>query len=213
MSDSTPSYFLPGAPEIKAPMLSSVTEGGSLEVVCEVTAWQAPSLGIFRDRNLTRAVTRQDSRLRVQTFSSRDSPGDYKLVLEITNVTSSDGGQYYCHAVNSVGNTTAVLGVSVLQPVLLQRESLQCCRERNVSQHCLDVCHQPGLDYSRLTGRPECLAEYEKLVYCGSGGRDLTPCCARAGVPRVCSAWCRGQIVQTESSELCAIIWAKQIIG
>ena len=109
-----------------------------------MTAWPAPSLGIFLDRNLTRAVTRQDSRLRVQTFSSRDSPGDYKLVLEITNVTSSDGGQYYCHAVNSVGNTTAVLGVSVLQPVLLQRESLQCCRERNVSQHCLVFATSPA---------------------------------------------------------------------
>ena len=194
-------------------MLSSVTEGERLQVVCEVTAWPAPSLGIFRDRNLTRAVTRQDDRLRVQTFSSPDSPGDYKLVLEITNVTSSEGGQYYCHAVNSVGNTTAVLGVSVLQPVLLQRESLQCCRERNVSNHCLDVCHQAGLDYGRLTGRPECLADYDKLVYCGAGGQDHTQCCATAGVPRVCSAWCRGEIVETDNSELCAIIWAKQIIG
>ena len=194
-------------------MLSSVTEGERLCVVCEVTAWPAPSLGIFRDRNLTRAVTSQNSRLRVETFSNRDSPGDYKLVLDITNVTSSEGGQYYCHAVNSLGNTTAVLGVSVLQPVLLQRSALQCCRERNVSSHCLDICHQPGLDYERLTGRPECLAEYSQLVQCGAGGRDLTQCCARAGVATACSAWCRGETLQTDNSQLCAIVWAKQIIG
>ena len=99
-------------------MLSSVTEGGRLQLVCEVTAWPAPSLGIFRDRDLTRPVTSQNSRLRVLTFSNRDSPGDYKLVLDLMNVTRSDGGQYYCHATNSLGNTTALLGLSVLQPVL-----------------------------------------------------------------------------------------------
>ena len=73
-------------------------------MVCEVTAWPAPSLGIFRDRNLTRAVTRQDDRLRVQTFSSPDSPGKYKLVLEITNVTSSEGGQGATRDVHSLGS-------------------------------------------------------------------------------------------------------------
>ena len=194
-------------------MLSSVTEGGRLQLVCEVTAWPAPSLGIFRDRNLSRALTKEEGRLSVQTFSNRDSPGDYKLVLEINNVSSSDGGQYFCHAANSVGSTTAVLGLSVLQPVLLHRETLECCRDRNVSQHCLDICQQRGLDYARLTGRPECLAEFSQLLHCGAGGEDQTECCGRAGVPQLCSAWCRGQVGQTDSSQLCAISWAKQIVG
>ena len=195
-------------------MLSSVREGGQLQLVCEVTAWPAPSLGIFRDRNLTRPVNTADSRLRVQTFSSRDSPGDFKLVLELRNVSSREGGQYFCHASNSVGNTTAVLGLSVLQPAPPDhRETLQCCRERKVSPHCLDVCRHRGLDYSLLTGRPECLADLEPLLGCGAGGRDLTQCCAVAGVPGLCQAWCRGQPVHTDDSQLCAISWAKQITG
>ena len=124
--------------------MSSVAERGRVELVCEVTAWPAPALGIFRDRNLSRAVSKEDPRLKLQTFSNRDSPGDYKLVLDISNVTSSDGGQYFCHAANSVGSTTAVLGLSVLQPVLLHRETLECCRDRNVSSPgCVDQFCDP----------------------------------------------------------------------
>ena len=195
-------------------MVSSVTEGGQLHLECSVAAWPAPSLGMFRDRKLTKPVGKHDPRLKVNAFSNRDSPGDYKLVLDIANVTASDGGQYFCHAVNSAGNTTAVMGVSVLQPVSLHRETLECCRSRNVSSQCVDVCHKHGLDYPRLAGRPECLSELASLVSClAEGAEDRTDCCLTAGVPQLCSGWCRGEVTATDSSQLCAISFAKQIIG
>ena len=193
-------------------MLSSVMVGDSLRLVCEVDAWPAPSLGIFRDRNLTIPVDQSDHRVKVEAFTNRDSPGDYKLVLDITDVSSSEGGQYYCHATNSVGNTTAVMGVTVLTPVVLHRETLECCQSRNVSDNCLDICYTQGLDYPRLVARPECLEEYDSLLSCGAGGQDHSECCQKAGVGRYCLDWCRGEVKHTDSAQLCAISFAKQII-
>lgn len=194
-------------------MVVSVREGGRLHLECEVTAWPAPSLGIFRDRNLTRPVNKTHPGIRVNAFSNRDSPGDYKLVLDIANVSSSDGGQYYCHAVNSMGNSTAVMGVTVVEAVREKHEeTLDCCRRENVSSDCLEICSVRGLDYTLLSGRPECLEELSSLVRCGLEGQDRTECCRTSGVPDLCSGWCGGEMVRSESAQLCAISFAKQMI-
>ena len=44
---------------------------------------------------------------------NRDEPGTFVVTISVLNVTTEDGGEYFCHAENSQGATTTALAVQV----------------------------------------------------------------------------------------------------
>ena len=212
------------APVISVASVTRVRAGGRLVTQCDIDAYPSPSIGVFRDRNLTRGlVGAGDKRVNITAFSSRDRVGKFLVTIEIENVTQSDGGEYFCHAENSLASATAVTSVEVRTEAPRSHfPSLEtCCQARNVSEDCVDVCRgQAGLSYEALVTRPQCLLHYEAIIGCGAemgGASDPGSCCAQAGVSPVCRAWCgaraEADLDLSYSAEICAMTYAENIMG
>ena len=209
-------------PVIRAPEVIRVREGARLVLQCDIDAYPSPSIGVYRDSNLTQGlVGAGDNRINITAFSSRDRVGEFLVTIVIQNVTQSDGGEYFCHAENSLASSTAVTAVEVrTEDKRLHFASLQkCCQARNVSEDCVDICRgQYGLSYEVLVSRPQCLIHYEAIFGCGaeaSEAGDPGACCAAVGVSPVCRGWCGGvaEADLSYSAEICAIRFAEQIMG
>lgn len=208
------------APVITVQSVTRVMIGARLVIQCDIDAYPSPSLGVFRDRGLTRGlVGAGDKRINVTAFSSRDRVGQFLVTVEIENVTQSDGGEYFCHAENSLASATAVTRVEVMEDARSHFPSLEvCCRARNVSEACVEVCRgQAGLSYSALEARPQCLLHYEAIMGCGAEAgeaEDPAACCDEAGVSPVCRGWCgAGDRDLSYSAEICAMTYAEKIMG
>ena len=84
------------------PSMTQVREGQRLVIQCDIDAY--PSRGL---------VGAGDTRINITAFSNRDRVRKFLVTIEIMNVTQSDGGEYFCHAENSLASATAVTSVEV----------------------------------------------------------------------------------------------------
>ena len=87
----------------------------------------------------------------------------------------------------------------------------ECCAIQNVSQTCMAACSF-YLDIEAIIDRPECIADFDKLMKCASDGSDHRSCCAQKNVPRKCLNWCRGEAIISGAAN-CAIQHTKTIVG
>merc|ERR1719158_1813077 len=156
---------------IQSPV-SPVGEGGTLKLECSVDASPAPKLGIFRDKNATEGVDYADTRIKISAFSSRDEPGAYILTMVVANVTEADGGQYWCHASNNLGENVTLLGVHVTE-VNIDNNHVQCCNKANVSQECLGLCQSDQVTYQAPTSHPQCLSQYSQILKCAMSEAEV----------------------------------------
>ena len=195
-------------PIVKAPLMTSVMEGETLKLECSVDANPAPKLGIFRDKNATQGVDYADTRIKISAFSSRDEPGKFILTMVVANVTEADGGQYWCHASNNLGENVTLLGVHVTE-VNLDSNHVQCCSRANVSQECLGLCQSDQVTYQALTSHPQCLSQYSQILKCAMSeaevdSADMLRCCWDQGVSHHWDGWChdlRKQVVSKENDQ------------
>ena len=89
-------------------------------IQCDIDAY--PSRGL---------VGAGDTRINITAFS-------FLVTIEINNVTQSDGGEYFCHAENSLASATAVTSVELKtedeRPHFSSLAACcKCCNLRNVS--------------------------------------------------------------------------------
>jgi len=100
------------APTLTAPMATSVMSGDTLTLTCKVDAFPAPKLAFYRDKNLKQRIAESD-RVYILTTAGRDDNTKYFLTMIIKNANIHDGSLYYCHANNTMGEKTAIMGVTV----------------------------------------------------------------------------------------------------
>jgi len=197
------------APTISAPMTTSVMLGDTLTVKCKIDAFPAPKLTIFRNKDLTEGVT-ENSRVSITAMADKDDRTKYSLTLKVKNVTIHDGSLYYCHANNSLGEETAMMGVTVQQLPPPVTNVTECCVQQNVTSDCLDICAF-SIDFDTMLRKPQCIPQFQQLMSCASDGSDHRHCCSTGGVPGVCLNWCRGE--QVEETQACAVQHSRTIIG
>ena len=128
--------------------------------------------------------------------------------MVVANVTEADGGQYWCHASNNLGENVTLLGVHVTE-VNLDSNHVQCCSRANVSQECLGLCQSDEVTYQALTSHPQCLSQYSQILKCAMSeaevdSADMLRCCWGQGVSHHWDCWCHDlpeQIVSEENDQ------------
>jgi hypothetical protein len=187
-------------------METHVAAGHVLRLTCSVDAFPAPTLTILKGRD---SVQTSD-RVTIAGEADPDDPTKFKLNLVVHNVQPEDGGRYSCHANNTVGEDSAVLGVNVTASPLPSMDVRECCRAQNVSADCLDECTF-NVDFDAMLRKPQCLPEFHKLMLCAADGSDHRHCCSKGSVPAECLDWCRGEPVA--KTDVCALSHSRTIIG
>ncbi len=191
---------------MSAPLETHVMAGHMLRLTCIVDAFPAPTLTILKGRE----SVQNGDRVAISGEADPDDPTRFKLNLVIHEVREEDGGRYSCHANNTIGEDSAVLGLNVTvapQPGMDVRE---CCRQQNVSADCLDICTFT-VDFDAMLRKPQCLPEFHKLMMCASDGSDHRHCCSKGSVPAECLDWCRGEPVAR--TDVCALSHSRTIVG
>ena len=190
-------------------MESHGVKGDELLVTCTVDAFPAPTVAVFKDKEFKQSV-HSEGRFSISARGNQDDPASVTLELRIKDLMEEDGGLYYCHANNTLGEGVAMMGVNVSSLPAPVSDVTACCRQQNVSADCLDICSF-SIDYDTMLRKPYCIPEFHKLMSCASDGSDHRHCCNNRGVPGECINWCRGQPVQ--NTDVCALSHAKEIIG
>jgi len=196
-------------PSVSAPMESHAMVGDELVVRCTVDAFPAPTIAVFRDKDLKNSVMHL-GRTSLQASADPDEPSKFTMEMKITDLKTHDGGLYYCHANNTLGEAVAVMGVNVttIPPPVV--DVTECCRSRNISADCLDICSF-SIDFDMMYSKPQCVSQFHELMHCASDGSDHRHCCQGRGVPGSCINWCRGQPVS--DSDVCAISHSQAIVS
>jgi hypothetical protein len=187
-------------------METHVMAGHTLRVTCRVDAFPAPTLTILKGRESVQT----GERVTISGEADPDDPTKFKLNLVIAAATPADGGRYSCHANNTIGEDSAVLGINVTAGPQPGMDVRDCCRQQNVSADCLDVCSFT-VDFDAMLRKPQCLPEFHKLMMCAADGSDHRHCCSKGSVPAECLDWCRGEPVA--KTDVCALSHSKTIIG
>ena len=74
-------------------------------------------------------------------------------------------------------------------------DSLQCCRDRNVSSGCVEqFCHPISLAEVNIKDMITCAPWAEEMFGCLSDRKDHRPCCATRGVDQNCLDLCGPQV-------------------
>jgi len=195
---------------VGAAQAGPVVVGDTAILSCKVDGWPAPNLGMFRDKEMRQSIASDGDRIFINAGGLEDDPTVFHLTLKIEKVQMSDMGSYYCFANNSLGvdSRPAVLEVLETPPSVV--DVTECCRRHNVSLGCQDVCSF-SVDFDLLVRRPQCLADFQAVMKCGSDGSDHRHCCSTGGVPAGCLDWCRGQPVQ--DSQVCAVEHSQTIVS
>nr|XP_022317210.1 Ig-like and fibronectin type-III domain-containing protein 2 [Crassostrea virginica]XP_022317211.1 Ig-like and fibronectin type-III domain-containing protein 2 [Crassostrea virginica] len=125
--------------------------------------------------------------------------GAFAWNLRINNVVDMDQGHYQCVVGDapevSVTHFVIVEGADVI-PTHNNSENFnvtECCIREKVSSSCLPVCHPSNMsaDINVLTA---CASDLNKVVTCGTDGRNHVGCCKRRGIPDMCLDFCYGVI-------------------
>ena len=151
--------------------------------------------------------------------------------MVLDNVTEADGGQYWCHASNNIGENVTKMDVQVAK-VNIDTNHVDCCSNANVSQECMGLCRSEQITYQSLTSHPQCLSQYSEILKCAMTGVEvdnvkMLKCCWDQGVSHHCDGWCHNlpshivskftllpqRVVSKDDEEFCAISFSRQIIG
>jgi len=197
------------APMISAPLTTSAMKGDTLTLKCKIDAYPAPQLAFFRDKDLKKGVT-ESSRVTITAMADKDDRTKFSLTMKVKNVTNHDGSLYYCHANNTLGEKTSIMGVHVKELPPAVTNVTDCCIKQNVTSDCLDICAF-SIDFDTMRRKPQCIPQFQQLMACASDGSDHRHCCSTGGVPGICLNWCRGE--QVEETKTCALEHSKTIIG
>jgi len=186
-------------PTIEAKSMFDGIIGDDLTIECKADAMPRPSIQLFRDKNMRKMVM-GDARTEI-TFGRTADQTKYMLKAVIKNITANDAGFYFCKAKNHIGEKISPISVSIPHKIRKTLNVHTCCENQNVSSDCLDIC-KFSIDFDDLLRKPQCFAEFSKIMYCASDGSDHRHCCKMADVPNQCINWCRGQ--PSENETLCA---------
>eukprot|EP00095_Tigriopus_kingsejongensis_P012676 maker-scaffold22_size673200-snap-gene-3.19 protein:Tk12676 transcript:maker-scaffold22_size673200-snap-gene-3.19-mRNA-1 annotation:"ig-like and fibronectin type-iii domain-containing protein" len=147
-------------------------------------------------------------RFAVQVIQDPNDRFASKAVINITSCLPIDSGDYYIHANNSVGSLVHEFTLRINANIPQTEDSKSCCQRLNVTEECQPLCSL-NLDLDFLIARPQCFAEFDKLMHCAADGSDHRHCCSMAGVPSACLDWCRG--IEVHEDEFCALTHARDI--
>ena len=102
-------------------------------------AFPAPTMAIYRDSELKQSIM-SDERISITARGDEEDSAIFYLSMKIANVNKSDGRTYYCHANNTLGESSAPMIVNVTDEPRPVINVTQCCLQQNVSADCLDIC-------------------------------------------------------------------------
>ncbi|XP_077284865.1 Ig-like and fibronectin type-III domain-containing protein 2 isoform X2 [Arctopsyche grandis] len=195
-------------PAIQASGITMAAKGDSVSLECRVSAQPRPQLAFWKDPQ-GRVPVIQGPKYDIKILPDNDEEDKFTMRLTINQISETDEGDYYCHAENAFGS--AVQPVSVrIRNVPASHNITQCCMDQNVSSSCMDACSF-YLDIDAVIDKPECIADFDKLMKCAADGSDHRSCCVAWGVPRRCLDWCRGEPLPT--ARLCVLSHTRQIVG
>ena len=84
-----------------------------MTVVCNVTGYPPPVLAVFTDEELEQPAG--DDRVEVVGRGEVGAYDRFRLSITITNISTSDIGQYYCHASNTMGENTSRTVINITE--------------------------------------------------------------------------------------------------
>lgn len=197
------------APRIQAAGIQVASIGDSVVLKCMIKSKPIPRTMFWKDHD-GRIPVIQSGNYDMTMMNDINDPKSYTMVLRILKLGAEDVGDYFCHAENALGSVTRPVSVRMRNTAAVTNIA-ECCAVQNVSTSCMDACSF-YLDIESVIDRPECLADFDKLMKCASDGSDHRGCCAQKDVPRKCLNWCRGEPV-TQGSAVCAIQFTKTIVG
>lgn len=197
------------APRIQAAGIQVASVGDSVELKCTIKSKPIPKTMFWKDHD-GRIPVIQSANYDMTMMNDVNDPITYTMILKIMKLGVDDAGDYFCHAENALGSVTRPVSVRMRNTAAVTNIA-ECCAIQNVSSTCMDACSF-YLDIESVIDRPECLADFDKLMKCASDGSDHRGCCAQKEVPRKCLNWCRGEAV-TQGGAACAIQYTKTIVG
>lgn len=197
------------APRIQAAGIQVASIGDSVELKCSIKSKPIPKTMFWKDHD-GRIPVIQGANYDMTMMNDVHDPITYTMMLKIMKLGHDDVGDYFCHAENALGSVTRPVSVRMRNTAAVTNIA-ECCAVQNVSSNCMDACSF-YLDIESVIDRPECLADFDKLMKCASDGSDHRSCCASKEVPRKCLNWCRGEAIMNGASS-CALQYTKVIVG
>ncbi|XP_076359868.1 Ig-like and fibronectin type-III domain-containing protein 2 isoform X2 [Tachypleus tridentatus] len=195
-------------PYIRAITPNVQTAQGSIVILkCEVSAFPEPRILWYKGSDQKQPVKRGDN-TKMELIPKDEVPATYISSLELTNFRSNDAGNFVCYAENIHGVASVTLHVQIEE--LTVYNTSVCCQEQNVSQECRHTCSF-DVDIQAALGKPECIKDLDKLMFCATDGRDHRKCCKYRRVPRSCLKWCIGRPVF--SAPMCVLMAANDIVS
>lgn len=182
--------------------------GDSVTLECRVDAHPAPKMMFWRNHEERKPVI-QGGKYDITTGPVKDEEDKYIMRLTINKISNADVGEFYCHAENAFGSATQPVSVRI-RNIAAVHNITQCCIEQNVSSTCMDACSF-YMDIDAVIDKPDCIADFDKLMKCAADGSDHRNCCAQMGVPRRCLDWCRGEPLV--NNKFCVLSQTKLIMN
>ncbi|CAH0563601.1 unnamed protein product [Brassicogethes aeneus] len=195
-------------PHIQASGITMAHMGDSVTLLCKVEAEPEPKMIFWRNHE-DRTPVIQGGKYDISIKKMKDEDEKYTMLLTINKINDMDVGEYYCHAENAFGSATQPVSVRIRNVAATQNVT-QCCMEQNVTSACMDACSF-HLDIDAVIDKPECLADFDKLMKCAADGSDHRNCCAQNNVPRRCLDYCRGEPLL--NNKMCVLSYTKQIMS
>lgn len=195
-------------PRIQASGITVANLGEEVDLKCTVKAKPIPKAIFWRDHD-GRIPVIQGGNYDMSLVHDESDSSLYIMNLHISKLQANDVGDYFCHAENALGSTTTPVSVRIRNTPAAHNIS-ECCITQNVSSACIAACSF-YIDFDAVSDRPECIADFDKLMKCAADGSDHRMCCANHDVPRKCLNWCKGDSIGPGG--FCALEHTKAIIG
>lgn len=195
-------------PKVQAFGITVASIGELVDLKCSVKAIPHPKTQFWRDKDGSVPI-KDEGNFDLSFKINASNPSQGTMNLRIQSLQASDVGDYYCHAENALGSATSVVSVRIRsQPSV--NNITECCSNQGVSSSCTIACGF-YVDIDAVINKPECIADFNKLMKCAADGSDHRKCCADNDVPRKCLNWCRGESVL--NAEICSLQYTKTIVG